>query len=190
MSELNELSEVRKTEVSIERASPEDAADLYDVRVQTWLATYPNEEYGITVEDIQNQVVGRKGEIRESGIKRWRQRLESNVNDSAMFVARVDNKIIGFTAPRIQDGQRRLGALYVLPEAQGLGAGAKLMEQAINWHGRDNDIYLHVAIYNHNAIGFYEHMGFEKTDNHVFSNAAQLDNGKTIPEIEMVLKSN
>ena len=33
-------------------AQPEDAAGIAHVRKETWLATYPSEELGVTVEDV------------------------------------------------------------------------------------------------------------------------------------------
>lgn len=52
--------------------------------------------------------------------------------------------------------------MYVAPEAQGKGVGSKLMNQVLDWYGRDQDIYLEVVSYNQNAINFYKRFGFRR----------------------------
>ena len=37
---------------TVNEAQPEDAAGIARVRKETWLATYPNVELGVNVEDI------------------------------------------------------------------------------------------------------------------------------------------
>ena len=107
-----------------------------------------------------------------------------------IFVARSHHKVVGFAASVIQDdGQRRIGAIYVLPEMQGKGIGGSLLKKAIEWHGRSADIFLHVAAYNQHAIDFYKANGFKTTDKSVRDEDAQSGGAKEIPEIEMVLRA-
>lgn len=87
------------------------------------------------------------------------------------------------------DGQRRIGAIYVLPGEQGKGTGSKLLQKAVDWYGRDEDIFLHVASYNQQSIDFYKHHGFETTGTHITDDDAITSGSKPIPEIEMVLKA-
>ena len=88
------------------------------------------------------------------------------------------------------DGKRSVGALYVLPETQGIGLGSKLIEKILGWHKSDeNNIYLRVASYNQNAIDFYKRFGFESTDNIVVDEGNIYGNTK-IPEIEMMRKAS
>jgi ribosomal protein S18 acetylase RimI-like enzyme len=175
--------------VQVEVAKPEDAEGVFDVQRLTWLATYPNTEAGITEEDIRVRVEGEHGELIPQKIERWRKGIEAAGSERATFVVRDNDKVVGFVAPAIRDGQRRIGAIYVLPETQGKGVGGKLLQKALEWHGRDEDIFLHVATYNHNAIDFYKKNGFEETGTEIKDEVAQLGSGKEIPEIEMVLKA-
>lgn len=175
--------------VTVEAAKPEDAEGVFEVQRLTWLATYPNAEAGITEEDIRMRVEGEHGELIPRKIERWRSGIETASDKRSIFVVRDNEKIVGFVAPAIMDGQRRIGAIYVLPETQGKGLGGKLLQRAIEWHGRDEDIFLHVARYNQNAIDFYKKNGFEETGKEIRDDVAQLGNGKEIPETEMVLRA-
>jgi ribosomal protein S18 acetylase RimI-like enzyme len=107
------------------------------------------------------------------------------------FIAKVDGKLVGYIDPRIDEqNHRRIGAIYVSPEAQGMGVGGKLMSKVLGLYGRDQDIFLEVVSYNQNAIDFYERFGFEKTDTVVPEEEGRPDYMKTPPpQIEMVLKA-
>lgn len=175
--------------IEIQPATPEDAAGIYEVQRQTWIDTYPNEEAGITEQDIRNRIEGEHGEKIEDRIAWWRKGIETSGEKRGIYVVKDSDKVVGFVAPGIIEGQRRIGAIYILPEAQGKGLGRKLLEKAIDWHGREDDIFLHVASYNDNAIGFYEKNGFEKTGNSIEDLDARERGDMEIPEIEMVLKA-
>lgn len=104
-------------------AVPDDAAAVRSVQAQTWLATYPNPELGITREGLRRYLEGEDGERIAERIARARQRLVAQAGDPAggcTFVAVLDSEIVSFTAPFAEPGgRRRVGALYVRPSAQG-----------------------------------------------------------------------
>lgn len=182
--------EFDKQAVEIERAIPDDAETICDIRDRAWLEAYPNAELGITVDDIRVNAQGRDGEFVPRRIAYLKEKLaQENRTDGTTFVAKVDGKTIGFVDPSIEDGKRRIGAIYVSPEAQGMGVGSKLMQQALAWHGRDEDIFLEVVSYNQNAIDFYKRFGFEQTDTVVTDEPGRPDYLKSLPQIEMVLKA-
>lgn len=181
--------EFSKQPLEVKAAKPEDAAEVFDVQRRTWLDTYPNEEAGVTYEDLKTRLEGENGELIPQKVERWKQGIESTGEKRATFIVRDGGKIVGFVALGIMDGKRRIGAIYVLPEAQGKGIGGDLLQKSLEWHGRDEDIFLRVASYNQNAIDFYKRHGFEQTDTKVEDDTA-IQNGMTpIPEVEMVLRA-
>ena len=189
MTETTISDELDNNTVAIERALPEDAEAISELLRQTWLATYPNTESGITEADIRLRTDGENGERIPQNIENWRKRIEVNNGSVAVFVARTDGKIVGMAAPGATDSKRRIGAMYVLPETQGKGVGSQIMQKALEWHGYKEDIYLLVASYNQNAIDFYKRFGFEQTDKAVVDECHVYGNTQ-IPEIEMIRKAS
>lgn len=174
----------------VELATPADAEGIFDVQRRTWLETYPNEGAGVTREDIRVRLEGVRGELIPHKVDWFKRGIETMGETRAIYVARESGRIIGYVAPSIIEDRRRIGAVYVLPEAQGAGAGGKLLQKAIEWHGRREDIFLRVASYNAGAIGFYRRYGFAETGTSVKDDAAIQAGHKPIPEIEMVLKAS
>jgi ribosomal protein S18 acetylase RimI-like enzyme len=190
MTEIDTTQEfITKSPLEVEPATPEDAAEVFDVQRRTWLDTYPNEEAGITYEDIRVRLEGENGELIPKKVDWWKRGIETAGETRAIFVVRDIGKVVGFVAPSIMNKQRRIGAIYVLPETQGKGVGRKLLEKAVEWHGRDEDIFLHVASYNQNAIDFYKKNGFEETGTKIVDEDALRNGNAPIPETEMVLKA-
>jgi len=171
----------------IEHAKPEDAEAIARIKREGWLLAYPNEELGITKHDIEMRFPESELPI---AAQNWREGIanETTNGDRWTFVARVNGEVAGFTSPHTKNGQRRIGALYVAPEMQGRHIGPQLLNQAIDWHGRDDDIYVRVVAHNQRAIKLYEEFGFQKTVD-VFDEFDDKDGLKPIPVIEMVLKA-
>ncbi len=173
--------------VDIKRAVPEDAEAIMNLKRQAWLKAYVNEDHNISTEDIEKKF---PEDSLPNAIKNWQEGIasEQDTDEKATFVARIDGKVVGYTSPCTEDGQRRLGALYVTPDVQGTGIGSKLLESALKWHGSDEDIFVHVVSYN-TAVGFYEQHGFQETGKE-FPRALDEQQGiKLLPEVEMVLRA-
>lgn len=180
-------SELAETQVQIEYANPSDAEAIAAIKRQCWLQAYPNEEYGITKEDIEKRFP--ESQL-PAAAENWQQGISQEVEggERRTFVARFAGEVAGYTSPHIKDGQRRVGALYVCPKLQGIGIGSRLLQQAIDWHGREEDIFVRVVAYNDRAIGLYRNFGFQKTVD-ILDEFDDIEGLKPIPVIEMVLKA-
>jgi ribosomal protein S18 acetylase RimI-like enzyme len=192
MSEVSMLKpEFDSQSVIIERAVPRDSEVVCDIRDRAWLKAYPNTELGITVDDIRLLAQGPNGEYVPRRIAYLKKRLAKDDSTGVtMLIAKLDDKIVGFIDAHVDEQNRRcIDALHVAPEVQGNGVGGKLMQRALDWYGRDQDIYLEVVSYNQNAINFYKHFGFERTDADVTKEEGRPEYLKSLPQIEMVLKA-
>ncbi len=192
MNEFNILiPELDTLPIDIERAVPGDAEVICDIRDRAWIKAYPNTELGITAEDITLNAQGRGGVFVPRRIAYLKDELAKDDGTGlSTFVAKADGKVVGFIDPRVDEQfHRRIGAIYVSPDAQGMGVGGKLMAKVLDLYGRDQDIFLEVVSYNQNAINFYVRFGFEKTDTVVSEEQGRPDYMKSLPQIEMVLKA-
>ena len=182
--------EFDKQSVAIQQAVPEDAEIICDIRDRAWIKAYPNPELGITAEDIKVNAQGQNGEFVPRRVAYLKEKLaQLDRPDGDTFVAKVNGKVVGYVDPSIEDGKRRIGAIYVAPEAQGMGVGGRLMQQALDWHGRNEDIFLEVVAYNQNAIDFYKRFGFVQTGIVVKQELNRPSFMKSLPQIEMVLRA-
>lgn len=181
--------ELDRPPIKIERALPDDAEAICEIRDSAWIDAYPNAELGITAEDIRLNAQGRNGEFVPRRIAYLKDQLAKDGGTGlTTFVAKIDDKIVGYIDPRIdKQNRRRIGAIYVVPEVQGMGVGGKLMQQILGLYGRNEDIYLEVVSYNKNAIDFYKRFGFIQTDAAVPEEEGRPEYMKSLPQIEMVL---
>ncbi len=178
--------------IVIERAKPEDAATICDIRDRAWIEAYPNAELGISADDVRLNAQGRDGVFVPRRIAYLQdQSAEQSNSDLTTYVAKNAGVVLGYVQSMIDgDGKRWISAIYVAPETQGMGIGGTLLRRALQVLGDRRDIFLEVVSYNRQAIGFYEHFGFTKTDAVVPEEARRPDYMKRIPQIEMVLRAN
>lgn len=186
-----ETQEFDRDRVVIERAVPEDAEVICDIRDVARIDAYPNAELGITAEQIRINCVGLNGEFLPRRVEHTRKQLgEAEGIDGTIFVAKIDGKVVGFADPDLDEkGRHFIGMIYVYPEYQGTGIGGKLMKAALDYFGREEDIYLEVVSYNEKSIGFYEHIGFEKTDEKASEEEGRPDFIVSLPQTVMVLRA-
>jgi ribosomal protein S18 acetylase RimI-like enzyme len=185
------VTKINIPSIEIERAVPDDAEIICDIRDRAWLESYPNTELGITAEQIMLNAKGRNEEFVPRRIAHLKEQLaKDNKTGLTTYVAKIEGKVVGYIDPCIDEhGRRRIGAIYVALEAQRKGVGGKLMSHALNVLGRDQDIYLDVVSYNQNAIDFYKYFGFEKTSAIVPDDEEAPDYMVQLPNIEMVLRA-
>lgn len=166
--------------IAIEVAQPDAAEAIVRIQKETWLATYPNEEHGITVEDILAKGLGSSERM-----ERWRKNIAEQAEKDRTWVAKEDGLVIGYCFAKKGETEHEIGALYVLPSHQGKQIGQKLVSEALAWLGNDKPTVLGVASYNTKAIAFYKRMGFKESAEPPAGIAA-LPSGKYIPQLKMV----
>jgi GNAT superfamily N-acetyltransferase len=173
--------------IDIHEARPSDADAMRDVQCCTWIATYPNEAYGITKEDIEarfREDPATVGEMRE------RRRQAVCTAPFHSWVAVEGAALIGFCIVKQDDQENLLQALYVLPDSQSKGVGKRLLQTALDWFGTEKEVVLNVASYNEKAIAFYRAFGFVPHDPVASSEALHLPSGVRLPEIKMVKRGS
>ena len=172
--------------IEIVAATAQDAEGIQEVFYRTWLATYPNEEVGITVEDIEDRFKDRQSE--EKLTKRRKEIL--NPTDGIMLIAKENNEIIGLCRIGKRGDNNQLQAIYVLPEYQGRGIGKLLWSEAQKFLDSKKDTIVQVATYNENAIDFYGKLGFQDTKKRFSDEKFTMKSGAIIPEMEMIKKAD
>ena len=160
----------RVNKITVVEAVPNDAKDIAEIQREGWLTTYVNEELGITKEAILAKDFGS-----ENHVNRWKEGIAKP--NTKTWIAREENKAVGFCFVKIGADTNHLGALYVLSKTRGSGVGSKLMEQALGFLGRKKPIELEVASYNRNAILFYERFGFKNMGEIVAPTSGALSSG-------------
>ncbi|MEI6480576.1 MAG: GNAT family N-acetyltransferase, partial [bacterium] len=146
---------------------------------------YPNEEYGITREDIEDMFS--KNDNPET-LERVKERIKNLGEHTRILVVEIDRKIVGTSRILREESRGKFQTCYVLPEYQGKGIGSMFWNNALKWFDVEKDIFLEVAVYNKNAIYFYEKLGFVDTGKRISDERFKLKSGVVIPEIEMVFK--
>lgn len=167
--------------IIIRKATPQDAHVIGKIYHQSWLATYPNEEVGISVQDIVNLNLDSEENAKERALK-----LANPGSKSHRYVAEIDGTVVGHCGFEIHPTHGYLRSIYVLPEYISRGVGAALMQKAIEIMAECPEIILSVVTYNERAIRFYERWGFAITEApRPEIHESPFPNGKTIPQFHM-----
>ncbi len=182
---MTNVENKEKPIISVSQATPEDAEGIAHVAATTWLATYPSEEHGITLDDIQERVKTRQS---PEEVEKARQRIIESKAGQKTFVAKDSEKVVGFCSVRKEPEFNQLKAIYVLPEYQGRGVGQKLWVQTLEFFSDNkNEIIVQVATYNRQAIDFYKKLGFKETGKSFSDERFRMKSGSIIPETELVM---
>ncbi|MFN8345180.1 MAG: GNAT family N-acetyltransferase [Spirosomataceae bacterium] len=151
----------------IRPAHPSDAPPLRDLMEQTFADTYAQFN---TPENMQHYVASHFGLAQ----------VEAELQDDKIqyLIMSFQGRLIGFAKlnkDRIAEGLEgqkaaEIERIYVTKAQQGQKLGAKLMHACLSWaqNAGYNLIWLGVWDQNHNALAFYDKMGFQRFGNHVF----------------------
>ncbi len=168
--------------ITVSDARVKDVEGLQEVFYRTWLATYPNKEHGITVDDIEERFKDRHSGERLNDRRAAIATLDEN---NKYLVAKDDDTVVGLCRLTKHEMENRVTALYVLPEYQGKGVGTALWSEALNFFDRSKDIVVNVATYNQKAINFYTKLGFKDMGRRSTDERRRMKSGSILPEMEM-----
>lgn len=178
------MSEIILQDLTVRRALPSDVVHIQEVYYKTWLATYPDAELGITVDDIEDWFKHRHN---ENHLRTSVERLIVPPHGEMMLVAVLEKKVVGLCRAIKHAQWNELRALYVLPAHHRQGLGTLLWKNATKHFQMRNPTFVHVATYNSNTIYFYEHLGFRATGKHWRNEEFRMKSGSIIPEMQMAL---
>src|SRR5438874_2029864 len=145
------------TEITVAPATPDDVVAIQEVIYQGWLATYPNAEHGITVDDVEDRF---KDRYAEEKIANGRLQIANSPDGQIILVAKDRDKIVGVCRATKHPDRNQLYAIYVLPEYHGRGIGTGMWQAAQQYFDSNSHTMVEVAIYNTKAIKFYGGLGF------------------------------
>jgi ribosomal protein S18 acetylase RimI-like enzyme len=138
--------------ITIRRALTEDIPGIRSVLAVTWRDTYLSFLPESSIAKV---------------IAKWHspQVLEAEINQSSNFVGIAkssSNEIVGMITANLQDELLSVTRLYVLPEFQRQGIGARLMDESYRAFPEIKRIQLDVEEQNQKARAFYRKLGFKE----------------------------
>lgn len=151
-------------EISLRRATVDDAAAIAEVRIASWRATYR----GVIPDSYLDQM-----QLEESTLN-WRVILDSAQSSAAhhkvcVFVAESDGQVIGFASGMLlpeakYDLNAELTAIYLRPEWQRAGIGRRMLQKVARTLQQQgaSSLLVWVLSANHAARHFYEELGADK----------------------------
>lgn len=169
--------------MTVERAIPDDAYSIQEVIYLGWLDAYPNVDYGVTVGDIEAGFVDR---VSDAKLSNWRSEIADMKSNNATFVARVGGQVVGVARATRGAESGFLKALYVLPDFKRKGVGSELLRAIREYIGYSNPLSTTVVVYNAAAIRFYGSHGFKDTGERL-STFTMIESGVKLEEIVMHL---
>jgi ribosomal protein S18 acetylase RimI-like enzyme len=144
----------------IREATLDDASRIREMQAKSWLATYPNDDNGVSYEWVKDRT---DKWLLPERIEESRAIFEKIVNDETQFyrLAEKEGEVVGFVHVSTKgDDTKELDAIYTDPKTFGSGLGKQLIKLADEWIGRTTTT-LQVATYNERAIRFYKKHGFK-----------------------------
>jgi L-amino acid N-acyltransferase YncA len=138
--------------LTIRLATPEDAAKIAHVHIETWRTTYTGivpAEYLAALNEAERET-------------QWRQWL---TGDTPIYAADLDRQVVGFAAggplrEPIETYDAELYAIYIRQKAQGQGIGRALLQQlAASLLNQGFKSMIVWVLYQNPAKDFYIHTG-------------------------------
>lgn len=178
---------IESSEIRIEKARAEDTEGIQEVFYRAWLAVYPNKEYGVTIDDVEDRF---KDRFSEEKLMKRREFYANPPHGEIWLVAKKGESVVGLVSPVRTDDRNQLQRIYVHPDHQHQGIGTKLWEAAKQHMDMSKDTYVNLVDYNTQALRFYEKLGFKDTGRRWPSTVMVMKSGARPTEMEMVLRAD
>lgn len=175
-----------KESIKIVPPTIDDAIGSIEVQYKAWLATYPNEKHGITIDDIEHRY---KDAFVGERLEKRKKVISNPPSNEKVLLAKDGEKVVGMCYVVMKEDKNQLQAIYVLPEYHGKGIGTQLWEEARKFFDPAKDIYVEVVDYNEKAINFYKKLGFVDTGRRFQDERFRMKSGAIFTEMEMVKKA-
>ncbi len=173
--------------IKISEAVPEDARGITNVLYKAWLVTYPNEEAGVTREDVEESY---RDKFTDDFLKKSMERIAKSPPTEKRLVAKDGDLVVGAATMIRNENNNQLRTIYILPEYHRKGIGMMLWQEAKKFCDPSKDTIVQVAAYNTQAINFYKKIGFVDTGKRWTDEKWRMKSGGVIPEMELVIKAN
>jgi ribosomal protein S18 acetylase RimI-like enzyme len=175
--------------VEISIAGPEDTNGIREVQYKSWLANTVNEESHRTFDDVNKMrpASSRDEPLSEAKLKSDVQSRKNSLPKSETFVAKANQKVIGFCTVVRGSEQNSLAEISIIPAFQGKKIGRRLWASARQFIDQNNDTTVALLRRNTPAKKFYEGLGFAETG--VSWEDEDLKNGSGASVIEMILRA-
>ena len=144
--------------IALRTATSDDAEGIAIVRIDSWRKTYR----GVIPDSYLDSM-----EVEESAAL-WRRVLTAASVTTSVFVAELDDEIVGFAAGKMLDEEKfglnaELAAIYLQPQVQRDGIGHSLVRMVVDAHQKQGAHGLIAWVLSRNKIArqFYEKLGAE-----------------------------
>ena len=142
---------------SVQEMVVEDIESYIEDKRICWMQTYPNDENGITREDVQNYLNLKDKEVTKVNFKKH---IQSGV--SKIYLLKQNGKIVGDIIYTVKADMAEINEIYLQDKVKSKGLGKFLMKLALANIPKNKKVYLGVLKINLSAIKFYERFGFKK----------------------------
>jgi ribosomal protein S18 acetylase RimI-like enzyme len=139
---------VNVNEIIIRKVELKDIPEVQKIAKVTWNHTYD----GLIPRQIQDKFISSAYSDENMTIR---------VEKTLLFVAVLNEEVVGFSNFFLRDSQAVLGAIYIYPKEHGKGIGTKLLKAGINEFDHVSNIFVEVEVGNEVGENFYKAKGFD-----------------------------
>jgi ribosomal protein S18 acetylase RimI-like enzyme len=176
--------------VEILLAGAEDRNGIREVQYKSWIENSAIEKSGQNMTGLYNRLLASSfegGFSKENEAEFNNDARRNSLPDAGTFVAKINEKVIGFCTVVRGSEQNNLTEIYIIPAFQGKRIGRKLWEKARLFIDQNKDTTVALLRLNIAAKKFYEALGFSETG--ISWECEHVTDGNPTTVIEMILRA-